>query len=117
MHPIVIDTNAHGEDESDNNGHSNHEAKDFSDSDVDVVSDDIDDEGTNYGNVYTLSVENLGHGIVIRNDFRAHILIVDPATTHASKFPKYQDIITSHLILADPESDELFVCNTPNLTE
>lgn len=43
----MIETDAHGKDGSNNNGHSNHEGEDFSDPDVNEGSNDIDDEGAN----------------------------------------------------------------------
>ncbi|PPD88061.1 hypothetical protein GOBAR_DD15002 [Gossypium barbadense] len=44
IHPVVIETHTNGEDESNNNVCSDHEGEDFSDLDVDEVSNNIDDE-------------------------------------------------------------------------
>ncbi|KAH1074081.1 hypothetical protein J1N35_026409 [Gossypium stocksii] len=45
IHPEVIDTYTQGEEGSDNDGYSNHNGEDFSNLDLDEVSDAIDDEG------------------------------------------------------------------------
>ncbi|PPR91835.1 hypothetical protein GOBAR_AA28849 [Gossypium barbadense] len=42
--PIIIEIDAHSEDEFYKNGHFNHECEDFSDPDVHDVPDDIDNE-------------------------------------------------------------------------
>lgn len=69
IHPVVIGTDANGEKGSNNDGHSHHEVEDFSDLDLDEISDDIDDEGADEGeNVPTPSFRNLNHSIVIRNN-------------------------------------------------
>ncbi|PPD85670.1 hypothetical protein GOBAR_DD17393 [Gossypium barbadense] len=78
----------YGEDGYDNNALFDHKVKDFSDLDLDEVPDDIDDECVNRDrNVYASSVGNSSRGIVICNDPKAHILIIDPNMAHASKFP------------------------------
>ncbi|PPD98211.1 hypothetical protein GOBAR_DD04758 [Gossypium barbadense] len=109
IHPVVIETDVHGEDGSNNNCHSDHESEDFSDPDVDEVSDGTDDEGADDENDYAISLGNPSHGIVIRNNRGAHISIVDPDTAYAFEFPKYPNIIPTHLMLVDPELEELFV--------
>ncbi|KAH1097198.1 hypothetical protein J1N35_014119 [Gossypium stocksii] len=45
MHPVVIETNADGDDGYDNNGSSDHDVEDYNDPDIDEVLDDIDNEG------------------------------------------------------------------------
>lgn len=44
IYPIVIETNALGQDESNNNDCFDHKDEDFSDPDLDDVLEDIDDE-------------------------------------------------------------------------
>ncbi|PPS04195.1 hypothetical protein GOBAR_AA16468 [Gossypium barbadense] len=95
-------------DGSNNNGHSDHKCEDFSDPGIDEISDDIDNGGAYDKNDYTLSLRNPSHGIVIRNDRGAHISIIDPDTAYAYEFPEYPNIIPTHLMLADPESEEFF---------
>lgn len=69
----MIEIDANDEYGSGNNGSSDHEGKDFSDPNLDEVSDDIDDKGANNGeNVYASSVGNSGHDIVIYNACGAH---------------------------------------------
>ncbi|KAK5772710.1 hypothetical protein PVK06_049004 [Gossypium arboreum] len=62
IHPVIIEIDEHGEDESDNNGCSDHEGEDFSDFDV-----------TNDGNDYAFLVGNSSCDIVIRNDPEAYM--------------------------------------------
>ncbi|KAH1039902.1 hypothetical protein J1N35_041645 [Gossypium stocksii] len=63
---------------------------DYSDPNLDEVSDDIDDEGANDdGNVNASSIENLSRCIMIRNDLGAHMSIINPNAVHASEFPDY----------------------------
>ncbi|PPD91013.1 hypothetical protein GOBAR_DD12043 [Gossypium barbadense] len=66
MHPVVIEINALGGDESDNNDCFDHEGEDFSDPDLDDVSENIDDEGPDGENDHALSIGNSSCGIVIR---------------------------------------------------
>ncbi|MFQ6645564.1 hypothetical protein Gotur_019522 [Gossypium turneri] len=106
---FVIETDVFGEDGSDNNDCSGHECEDFSGPVLDDVPDDINDEGANDGNDHAPSVENSSRGIVIRNDLRAHMSIVDPDAAHAFEFPEYLDIIPAHLMLENPEPKVLFM--------
>ncbi|PPD74091.1 hypothetical protein GOBAR_DD28982 [Gossypium barbadense] len=109
IYPVVIETNALGEDECNNNGFSDHKCEDFNDPDLDDVPYDIDDEGPDDGNDHAPSIGNPSCGIIIHNDPGTYMPIVDPDATHASEFPEYPDIIPTHLMLADPESEELFM--------
>lgn len=106
IHPLVIGTNTDGKEGLDNDVCSDHNGEDFSNSDLDQVLDDIEDDDKN---VHTLSVGNPIRGIVIRNDLRAHMLSLDPDTVHASEFPKYSNIIPSHQLVVDSELEEFFV--------
>ncbi|KAK5825774.1 hypothetical protein PVK06_020640 [Gossypium arboreum] len=109
IHPVVIETNAHGEDGFDKNCHFNHEGEDFSDPDVDDIPDDIENKGANDENDFTPSFRNLSHGIVICNNLEAYVSIIDPDRKHASDFLEYLDIIPAHMMLADSESKKLFM--------
>ncbi|PPS02940.1 hypothetical protein GOBAR_AA17724 [Gossypium barbadense] len=109
IHPVVIETNAHGEDRFDKNCRFNHEGEDFSDPDVDDIPDDIENEGANDENDYTPSFRNPSHGIVICNNLEAYVSIIDPDRKHASDFLEYLDIIPAHMMLADSESKKLFM--------
>ncbi|PPD94154.1 hypothetical protein GOBAR_DD08830 [Gossypium barbadense] len=96
IHLVLLEVNTDGEDEYDNNGLSNHEVEDYSGPDLDEVSDDINDEGANDDrNFYAFLVRNLTRGILIRNNLRYHMSIVDPDTVHAFKFPEYPDILST----------------------
>ncbi|PPS05487.1 hypothetical protein GOBAR_AA15153 [Gossypium barbadense] len=87
-----------------------HTLIDYSDSDLDDVSDDIDDKGANDDrNVKMSSVGKPSQGIMIRNDPGAHISIIDPDTTHAFEFLEYPDILLVHQLAVDSEHKELFV--------
>ncbi|PPD76243.1 hypothetical protein GOBAR_DD26824 [Gossypium barbadense] len=88
IHPVIVETDGHGEDGSDNNGRYDHE----------------DDE-----NDYAPLVGNSSYGIAIHHDPRAYMSIVDLNAIHASEFPKYLNIIPAHLMLADSKSEELFM--------
>ncbi|KAH1046872.1 hypothetical protein J1N35_037656 [Gossypium stocksii] len=110
IHPVVIETNADGEDGYDNNGHSNHEVEAYSDLYLHKVPNDIDDEGVNEDvNVYTSSIENLSRDIFIRNNLRAHMSIVNPDMAHAFKFLEYYNILPAHRLVTDLECEELFM--------
>ncbi|PPS18399.1 hypothetical protein GOBAR_AA02175 [Gossypium barbadense] len=65
---VFIETDALGEDESDNNDCSDRKGEDFSDPDLDDVIKDIEDEGPDNENDHAPSVGNLSRGMVIRND-------------------------------------------------
>ncbi|KAK5812270.1 hypothetical protein PVK06_027697 [Gossypium arboreum] len=106
IHSVVIETDALGEDRFDNNDNSNPKCEDFSDLNLDDVPEDINDKGSVGVNDYAFLVENQSRGIIIRNDLRAHMSIVDPNVTYAFEFPEYPDIIPTK---EDPESEELFV--------
>ncbi|PPS14429.1 hypothetical protein GOBAR_AA06161 [Gossypium barbadense] len=109
IHPVVIETDALGEDRSDNDDCFDYECEDFSDPNLDDALDDINDGGPNDGNDHAPSIENSSCGIVIRNDPRAYMSIVDPDAAYASEFPEYPNIIHVHLMLANPKLGELLV--------
>ncbi|KAK5846641.1 hypothetical protein PVK06_002937 [Gossypium arboreum] len=106
IHQVVIETDALGEDGSDNKDCSDHEGKDFSDPDLDNAPNDINDKGPHGGNNYAPLVRNSSRVIVVRNDPEAYMSIIDPDAVHASEYP---DTIPAHLMLIDPELEELFM--------
>ncbi|PPD95923.1 hypothetical protein GOBAR_DD07041 [Gossypium barbadense] len=61
------------------------------------------------GNVNTSLVGNPNRDIVIRNDPRAHMSNIDLDATHASEFPEYPDILTTHWLAADSGCEEVFM--------
>ncbi|PPS17231.1 hypothetical protein GOBAR_AA03345 [Gossypium barbadense] len=110
IHPELIETDADVKDGYDNHGPFDHEVEDYSDPNLDKISNDIDDEGTNDdGNVYASTIGNLSRGIIICNDLGDHISIVDPYLAYASEFPEYPDVLLAHLLVVDPKREELFV--------
>ncbi|PPS02061.1 hypothetical protein GOBAR_AA18604 [Gossypium barbadense] len=69
---------------SDNDEDSNHDVEDFSNLDLDEVSDDIDNEGSEkVEDVHAPSFRNLSRGIILRNDLGAHMLNINPDAAHA----------------------------------
>ncbi|KAK5813231.1 hypothetical protein PVK06_028679 [Gossypium arboreum] len=109
IHLVIIEANVHGEDGFDNNGCSDNECEDVSDPDVDHVPDNFCNKKADDENDYTSSIENPSRDITIRNDPKVHMSIIDPCVAHAFEFLKYLNIISAHLMLADPESKELFM--------
>ncbi|KAH1056876.1 hypothetical protein J1N35_034941 [Gossypium stocksii] len=76
---------------------STHEVEDYNDSDLGEVLDDIDDKGANDdGNVKASSVGNTSRCIMIHNDLREHMLIINPDATHAFEFSEYPNILHAH---------------------
>ncbi|PPS06316.1 hypothetical protein GOBAR_AA14337 [Gossypium barbadense] len=80
-----------------------------SDPDVDHVPDNFCNKKADDENDYTFSIENPSRDITICNDPKVHMSIIDPGVAHAFEFLKYLNIISVHLMLADPESKELFM--------
>lgn len=106
----MIGTNADGEEGSNNDDGFNHQGEDFSDSNLDEVPDDINNEdASDDDNDYILLLENPTCGIIIQNDPSTHMLSVDSDVVHASSFPEYPNIISFHRLTPDPESKELVV--------
>ncbi|PPD95824.1 hypothetical protein GOBAR_DD07163 [Gossypium barbadense] len=65
---------------------------------MDVVSEDIDDEGDEGEDVHPSSVGNSSCGIVIRNNLGAHMLSLNTDATHATDFLEYADIILAQCL-------------------
>ncbi|KAH1065626.1 hypothetical protein J1N35_030613 [Gossypium stocksii] len=110
IHSLVIGIDVDDEEGLDNEGGFNHQGKDFSGHDIDKVSDDINEEGTCDDDiVYAFSLKNPAQSIVIQNYPPIYMLSIDPNATHAFEFLKYPDIIRSHRLLPDSESEELTI--------
>ncbi|PPR93552.1 hypothetical protein GOBAR_AA27128 [Gossypium barbadense] len=116
IHGIDIDLNAASETDvvGDNVYHSSdpsdHEVDSESDTDVDKVPDDIDDECVNEdGNVNASSAGNQIRRIVIQNNPRAHLSWIDPDAAHATGFSKYPKILPAHRTTVYFDPKELFV--------
>ncbi|PPS13618.1 hypothetical protein GOBAR_AA06975 [Gossypium barbadense] len=110
IHPVVIETDADGDDVYDNNGSFDHEIEEYSDLDLDEVLDDINNESANDDrNVNASSIRNPNRGIMICNDPRVHMSIMDPNAMHASKFSEYPDILLAHRLAVDSEREKLFM--------
>ncbi|PPS07353.1 hypothetical protein GOBAR_AA13303 [Gossypium barbadense] len=65
IYPVVIETNALGEDGCNNDGFSDHKGEYFNDPYLDNVPDDINDEGPDDGNDHALLIGNPSCGIII----------------------------------------------------
>ncbi|PPD73062.1 hypothetical protein GOBAR_DD30043 [Gossypium barbadense] len=86
------------------------DVEDFSDPDVDEVSDDIDDEGPEEDeDVYGSSFSNPSRGTILRNEPGGDMLNEDPNVAHASEFPKYTDIVPTYRLASNSQFEELFV--------
>ncbi|PPS11757.1 hypothetical protein GOBAR_AA08902 [Gossypium barbadense] len=67
------------------------------DPDVDDVPDDIDDEDVNdNGNINASLVGNQMRRIVIHNNPRPHMSLIDLDATHTAEFPEYPEILPAH---------------------
>ncbi|PPD73494.1 hypothetical protein GOBAR_DD29570 [Gossypium barbadense] len=83
---------------------------DFSDPDLDDISEDIDEEGPVEGeNVNPHSVGNTGPSIVIRNNPGSFMTDVDLDAVLAHEFPEYTNIMSAHLVDNEFDEEELFV--------
>ncbi|PPD98807.1 hypothetical protein GOBAR_DD04168 [Gossypium barbadense] len=80
---VVPDTDVVGEDRYDSSDPCDHEVDSDSDSNVDEVLNDIDDEGVNDDeNFNASSVRNQIRRIVIQNNPNAHMSLIDPNAAH-----------------------------------
>ncbi|KAK5775117.1 hypothetical protein PVK06_042985 [Gossypium arboreum] len=112
------ETDADVDDGYDSSDPFDHKVDCDGDPNIDEVSDDIDDEGTNDDrNVNTSSVGNLIRRIVIHNDFGAHTLLINLDAAHVAKFPEYPDILPVQRLAIDSEHEELFVGQTFEIKE
>ncbi|PPD80082.1 hypothetical protein GOBAR_DD22991 [Gossypium barbadense] len=89
---------------------SDHEVDNDSDPEVDEIPNDIDDESVNDNeNVNTSSVRNQIRRIVIYNNPRAHMSLINPYAAHATEFAEYPNILSAHRLVVDKDPEELFV--------
>ncbi|PPE01372.1 hypothetical protein GOBAR_DD01616 [Gossypium barbadense] len=80
-----------------------------SDPDVDEVPDDIDDEDVNDNrNINASSVGNQIRSIVIHNNPRPHISLIDPNAAYVAEFPEYSKILFTHRLAVNSDPEELF---------
>ncbi|PPS19281.1 hypothetical protein GOBAR_AA01298 [Gossypium barbadense] len=99
-----------GDDGYDSNDPCDQEVDSDSDPDVDDVPDDIDDEDVNdNGNINASSVRNQMRRIVIYNNPRPHISLIDPDAAHVAEFLEYPEILPAHRLAVNFDPKELFV--------
>ncbi|PPD80069.1 hypothetical protein GOBAR_DD23005 [Gossypium barbadense] len=78
--------------------------------DVDDVPDGIDDEDVN--NDKGINVSSVGEQmrrIVIHNNPRPHMSLIDPDAAYVVEFSKYPEIVHSHGLAVTSDDDELFI--------
>ncbi|KAK5836494.1 hypothetical protein PVK06_012286 [Gossypium arboreum] len=98
-----------GDDGYDSNDPYDQEVDSDSDPDVDDVPDDIDDEDVNDdGNINESSVRNQMRRIVIYNNPRPHISLIDPDAAHVAEFLEYPEILPAHRLAVNFDPKELF---------
>ncbi|PPR81642.1 hypothetical protein GOBAR_AA39073 [Gossypium barbadense] len=106
----ALETNVVGDNGYNSSDPSDHEVDSDSDLDVDEVMNDIDDEGVNDDeNVNTSLTTNQIRRIVIHNNPRAYMSLIDHDTMHVTEFQDYFDIILAHRLAVDFDPEELFV--------
>ncbi|KAK5802241.1 hypothetical protein PVK06_029826 [Gossypium arboreum] len=77
---------------------------------VDDVSNDIDDEDViDNGNINTSSIGNQMRRIVIHNNPRPHMSLIDPDVVHAAEFSEYPEILPDYQLIVNSNLEELFV--------
>ncbi|KAK5785677.1 hypothetical protein PVK06_040283 [Gossypium arboreum] len=80
------------------------------DPDVDDVPDVIYDEDVNdNGNINAPSVGNQMRSIVIHNNPRPHMSLIDPDAVHIAEFPENPEILPTHRLAVNSDPEELFV--------
>ncbi|PPR94198.1 hypothetical protein GOBAR_AA26469 [Gossypium barbadense] len=86
-----------GDDGFDSSDPYDQEVDSDSDPDVDDVPDEIDDEDVNNDeNINASSIGNQMRHIVIHNNPRPHISLINPDAAHVAKFPEYPEILSAH---------------------
>ncbi|XP_012472493.1 uncharacterized protein LOC105789672 [Gossypium raimondii] len=111
IHLEVLATIEDCDEGSDNDDQSHRDPNDkFSDPDLDDIPEDIDEEGPIEGeNANPHSSGNTGPGIVIRNNPGTFMSNVDPDAALAREFPKFPNIVPTHLVDNEFDEEELFV--------
>ncbi|PPD90445.1 hypothetical protein GOBAR_DD12631 [Gossypium barbadense] len=100
-----------GADEEEGGGDNWDEEVD-SDADLNVgnVPDDIDAENVNNDEgINASSVGEQMRCIVIHNNPRPHMSLIDPDAAYVSEFPEYPEIVHSHGLAVTSDDDELFI--------
>ncbi|KAH1113842.1 hypothetical protein J1N35_007220 [Gossypium stocksii] len=86
-----------GDDGYDSSDPCDQEVDSDSDPDVDNVPDDIDNEDVNDDeNLNASSVGNQMQSIVIHNNPRPHMSLIDPEAAHVVEFSEYHEILSAH---------------------
>ncbi|PPS02052.1 hypothetical protein GOBAR_AA18616 [Gossypium barbadense] len=107
---VTPDIDVVGDNGFDSSDPCDQEVDSDTDPDVDDVPDDIDDEDMNDdGSINALSVRNQMRRIVIHNNPRPHMSLIDPDAAHAVEFPEYPEILPAHRLAVSSEPKELFV--------
>ncbi|PPD72260.1 hypothetical protein GOBAR_DD30836 [Gossypium barbadense] len=93
-----------GDDGYDGSDHCDQKVDSDSDPDVDDVPDDIDDEDVNNdGNINASSVGNQMRRIVIHNNPRPRMSLIDPDAAHVAEFPEYSEILPAHRLAVNSD--------------
>lgn len=106
IHPELMGINEEGEEGPNNDGHCHHDDEDFSDPDLDEVSEDIDDEGAK---MYTSFNREPKSWLGYTKWLWAHMLSIDPDAALASEFPEDFNIISAHRLATNSKLEELSV--------
>ncbi|PPD81036.1 hypothetical protein GOBAR_DD22036 [Gossypium barbadense] len=107
---VTLDIDVVGDDGYDSSDPCDHKVDSDSDPDVDEVPDDFDDEGVNDdGNINASSVQNQIRRIVIHNNLRAHMSLINLDMAHTAEFSEYPEILPAHLLAVDSSLEELFL--------
>ncbi|KAL1119886.1 hypothetical protein V6Z11_D01G133900 [Gossypium hirsutum] len=90
--------------------HWDEEVDSDADPDVDDVPDDIDDEDVNNDEgINASSVGEQMRRIVIHNNPRPHMSLLDPDAAYVAEFPEYPEIVHSHGLAVTSDDNELFI--------
>ncbi|KAK5793514.1 hypothetical protein PVK06_034663 [Gossypium arboreum] len=107
---VAPDIDVVGDDGYDSSDPCDHEVNSDSDSDMDNIFDDINDEEVNDdGNINAFSVGNQIQRIVIHNNPGAYMLLIHPDATHVAEFSEYLKMLPAHQLAIDSDLEELFV--------
>ncbi|KAH1121051.1 hypothetical protein J1N35_004211 [Gossypium stocksii] len=107
---VIISTETNVGERTNNGEDFDQDVEDFSDPDIDEVLDDMDDESLEeVEHAHDPSFSNLSCGIILRNEPRGDMLILDPNVTHASEFPEHANIVPAHRLSSNSQLEELFI--------
>ncbi|KAK5793741.1 hypothetical protein PVK06_034898 [Gossypium arboreum] len=106
---IAPKTDVVGDDVYNSSDPSDHKVDSDSDPDMDEVPRDIDDESVNNdGNVNVSSIGNQIQNIVIHNNPREHMSLIDFDAAHAVQFPGHLEILLAQQLAVGSNPEELF---------